>query len=404
MPSYVAGDVLIDAMVITGAAGSLDVTTICQMFFMYEDLLVPGISCEITLLESAELQDYVPLVGEEYLSVSYQAPGLPTFNHVFYLTEMRNANPTAQLKNKAYTLMGVAVEVLKNKTTLVNKIYKTTNDAMVRDLFTSYLGSGKPLVTEPTQGIQDYTVTTRKPMTAIMDILARSVAETHQSSSYLFYEDHKGYNFVTLEQLCGQGSVASFTNYEVVADSIGHNSFRNIISYSLPEVYRVADKLSVGAFASIVKKYDFGDLLYGNLEVIPNVQSMVRTMPALFSSPSFKSQWATPAYYHFTSLDSVKSPTNINTMLPLRTAYAAEFDQLRIVARIYGDSSLMVGQVITLNLMQTVSETGPREPDILLAGNYLITKLSTVILPIDVRPTYTCILELCSGGYSTTPA
>ena len=259
-------------------------------------------------------------------------------------------------------------------------------------------------MTEPTQGIQDYTVTTRKPMTAIMDVLARCGSEIHQSSSYLFYEDHNGFNFVTLEQLCGGSSVASFTNYEVVADSISHNSFRNIISYSLPEVYRVADKLSVGAFASIVKKYDFGDLLYGNLEVIPNVQSMVRTMPALFSSPSFKSQWATPAYYHFTSLDSVKSPTNINTMLPLRTAYAAEFDQLRIVARIYGDSSLMVGQVITLNLMQTVSETGPREPDILLAGNYLITKLSTVILPIDVRPTYTCILELCSGGYSTTPA
>ena len=398
----VPGNVLIDAMVITGAAGSLDVTTICQMFYMYEDLTVPGISCEITLLESVELQDFIPLVGEEYLSVSYQAPGLPTFNHVFYLTEMRNANPTAPLKNKAYTLVGVAVEVLKNKTTLVNKIYKTTNDAIVKDLF-SYLSSGKGIVTEPTQGIQEYTVTTRKPMTAIMDVLARSVSEIHQSSSYLFYEDHNGFNFVTLEQLCGGSSVASFTNYEVVADSISHNSFRNIISYSLPEVYRVADKLSVGAFASIVKKYDFGDLLYGNLEVIPNVQSMVRTMPALFSSPSFKSQWATPAYYHFTSLDSVKSPTNINTMLPLRTAYSAEMDQLRIVARLYGDFSLMVGQVVTLNLMQTVSETGPRESDTLLAGNYLISKLSSVILPIDVRPTYTLIAELVSGGYATTP-
>ena len=401
--SYVPGDCLIDYCTITAAAGTLDVTTIMQMFYMYEDCTVPGISCEITLLESAELHDYLPLVGEEYLNISYSAPGLPSFTHTFYLTEMRNRNPTAQLKNSAYTLMGVAVEVLKNKTTLVNKIYKTNNDAMVRDLFTSYLGSGKPLVTEPTQGIQDYTVTTRKPMTAIMDILARSVAETHQSSSYLFYEDHNGYNFVTLEQLCGQGSVASFTNYEVVADSIGHNSYRNIISYSLPEVYRVADKLSVGAFASIVKKYDFGDLLYGNLEVIPNVQSMVRTMPALFSSPSFKSQWTTPAYYHFTSLDSIKSPTNINTMLPLRTAYAAELDQLRIVARIYMDSSLTVGQVITLNLMQTTSETGPREADTLLAGNYLISKLSTVILPIDVRPTATQILELVSGGLATTP-
>ena len=52
---------------------------------MYEDLTVPGISCEITLLELTELQDFLPLVGEEYLSVSYYAPGLPTFNHVFYL-------------------------------------------------------------------------------------------------------------------------------------------------------------------------------------------------------------------------------------------------------------------------------------------------------------------------------
>ena len=64
----------------------------------------------------------------------------------------------------------------------------------------------------------------------------------------------------------------------------------------------------------------------------------------------------------------------------------------------------MVGQVITLNLMQTTSETGPREADTLLAGNYLITKMSSVILPIDVRPTFTQILELSSGGYATTPA
>ena len=68
------------------------------------------------------------------------------------------------------------------------------------------------------------------------------------------------------------------------------------------------------------------------------------------------------------------------------------------------DSSLTVGQVITLNLMQTTSETGPREADTLLAGNYLISKLSTVILPFDVRPTATQILELVSGGYSSTPA
>ena len=136
MTSYVPGDCLIDYCTITAAAGTLDVTTIMQMFYMYEDCTVPGISCEITLLESAELHDYLPLVGEEYLNISYSAPGLPSFTHTFYLTEMRNRNPTAQLKNSAYTLMGVAVEVLKNKTTLVNKIYKTTNDAMVQDIFT----------------------------------------------------------------------------------------------------------------------------------------------------------------------------------------------------------------------------------------------------------------------------
>ena len=44
MASYVPGDVLIDGMVITGAAGSLDVQSICQMLYIYEDFTVPGIS------------------------------------------------------------------------------------------------------------------------------------------------------------------------------------------------------------------------------------------------------------------------------------------------------------------------------------------------------------------------
>jgi hypothetical protein len=392
------GDVKINGLVITSKGGALDVTHLMQIMEVYEDITLPGINVELVLLDDRDLQDILPLVGSETLIVNYESPGLGSFVHTFALTAMHDENPAPNLKTKAYRLVGVAMEVIRHKTSLVDKSYRTQYSAMVQDIFQTYLQSGNSLEVEQTKGIQHYTVTNKKPFVSIKDILSRSVSDSHESSSYVFFENQQGFHFVTMEQLSGQGPHCTYSNYEVVNQSIFQLNFRNILGYKIPDAFKVAEKLGLGAFASKIQWYDHESLKYGFKIVQPNVQGMTRPQPDIMTQGPH-----TPGIHHFVPKDLRKPDTFLDEMIPKRAAYAAEMDQIRIIVRAFGDSTLTVGQTVDLQLMMTTGQTSTREPDRLLAGKYLVSKLNSIILPGDVRPMFTQVMELLGGGYASAP-
>lgn len=395
-----AGDVSISAIVLSGQRGTVSLTNLLQMMTIYEDVTLPGINCEVVVLDDSDLNSVLPLIGEEILYVNFSTPSLGSFTHSFYVTTMTDANPVSSLKSKAYMITGVAQEVLAHKTTLVNKSYNTNCSNMVQDIFQSFLNSNKSFNVEKTKGIQQYIVDNKKPFVAIKDILLRSVSESHESSSYVFFENANGYHFRTMEDLFNQGASITYTNAEVTSLSIFQVNFRNILGYNLPDQFNTADKLGKGAFASTLQTFDLKTLLFGTNVIKPDTSSMKFGMNSPLSSSSFKQAHSTSGVKRFVPKDSTKPDTGIDQMIPKRSAYAAELDQGRVIIRVFGDSSLTVGTMINLQITQTNADTSLNIAHPLIAGNYMINRLKHVILPQDVKPQYTQIIEAISGSYA----
>jgi hypothetical protein len=312
---------------------------------------------------------------------------------------MDSVVPDDGLKTKTYMLTGVAEEVFTHKTTIVNKAYKTQLSKVVEDILKNYLKTQKQVFTEPTKGIQEYIVTDKRPFAAIKDILVRSVSERRKSSAYVFFEDHNGFNFCTMEFLFSMDPVARFTNYTSPAYSIIPSNFRNIYGYTLPDTFDTAMKLGRGAFTSTLKYIDLETQNYSTKDVSPDVKSMKRGESPLSSSDRFKQLFSNSGMVQYIPKDMRKPDTYIDEMLPNRAAYAAELDQQRLHIAILGDSTLSVGQKIYVELMNVDGTTGPKRPDPLLAADYIITKLIHIIRPVDAQPRYTQSAELMIAAY-----
>lgn len=384
---YSPGDVIVSSIMITGAKGSMEVMDLVQQLDVFNDLMIPGMNCSIVIIDPANLHWLLPLVGNETLDLNYHTPGLKSFVHKFAITTIEDAKHSTALRVKAYKITAVAIEVYTNKKTLVDKSYNTTKDQIVSDVFKKYLVSGKPLVTEATQGVQEYIITNERPFDAINKIRKRSSSVANPSSTYLMFEDLIGYNYVTMEKLFKGPIVGIYDNSDVGGPT--RVTFWTILGYNVPELLNMTMKIGQGAFGSTVKNIDFKTLLFG-------------TGPFSIGSPQGGpgGTGGVAGLSSFIPNDLTRPPTYIDQFIVKQRAFLAQVDQIKLHLKIFGNSTLCVGQQITVNLIINDDTTGARKLDNLppfgIAGNYVIAKLISTILPSDVSPQYFQILECVS--------
>ena len=56
----------------------IDITTLVQSFNIYEDLFKNVTSCDIIIADAMGLIDGLPIVGDEYITLSYRSAGFKT--------------------------------------------------------------------------------------------------------------------------------------------------------------------------------------------------------------------------------------------------------------------------------------------------------------------------------------
>lgn len=391
---YNPGDINIESVVIAGKKGTFDATNLFQQLNIYEDLMIPGLNASIVLFDDKNLQQLLPLIGEEILYVSYNTPSLGSFRHTFAISSMTDASPSSALKMRSYLIEAVAEEVYRNKSTLVQKSYKTNLDKIVKDVFENFLKSNKNLSTEETKGIQEYIITNERPFDAINRIRKRSASTSHPSSSYLFFENQMGYHYDTLESLFEKGKVAEYDNSDVGADDVVRRvNFRTVLGYNLPDVYNTSMKIGQGAFSSNMKVLDFKSLLFSSEDKKPENASGR-------SSGDFKKAMDKSGISSFIPKDLDKPDTFIDKFIPDQRSYLAEVDQCKLHLKIFGDSTLTVGQKIFVHIVVNDGSSGSRQNSAQFAGEYVISKLNSVIYPADIKPRFVQLVEGVSNGVS----
>lgn len=391
------GDVSLNSIFLTSPKGSVDLSQLYQQISIYESTVIPGVNANITIMEDKNFAAVLPLIGEETVTISFNTPSLAGPTYTFSVASMKDASPTTNQKTKEYNLECVATEVNTHKSTLIQKSYNTNIHNMITDIVSTFLKSSKKVITEATMGIQQYIVQNKKPFEAIHDLVKRSASSTNKSSSFVFFENQAGFNFKTLEGMLKGTSVATYTNNSITADSIYRVIFRNLIGYNLPEQFNTPSKIGSGAFASVTKTMDVKNMNFVNNLLQPAAMNIIT------NSANFIAQFAKSAgqSIHIPT-DSRKPPDFIADFLNNQKAFVANLDQLKMTVRIFGDSTIKAGDVITLQMMQVDSSTGNSYLDPVLTGNWLITDLRHIILTSDHKPQYTCILDLANTQCATS--
>lgn len=170
---YETGDIKLVKAILRNNNGTISTGIQGQLISLsiFEDIEQPTLYCELTLLDSINLVQDFPIIGEETLELSYYTPGrdAPTkITFSIYGIEGQSSAPTS--KGSIYTLKGVSAFHFYNASTTVSKAYKTVISDMVADILTDMsnkTGIKTRVSIEPTKGLVPITIPRLSPFSAI---------------------------------------------------------------------------------------------------------------------------------------------------------------------------------------------------------------------------------------------
>ena len=399
--SYQPGDLIINDMSISGR--KINTGFISGSF--YESIFMPCIVAEVNFRDNDDsLFAGLNLSGGEPFNITFQAPGGNKIAYKFLINKPQNLEPSASYKSRTMTLVCASEETFYaaggvDPNGYIQKSYKSKLISdNVRDVLKSYLKTSKNINIEDTKGPQDIIAQNEKVWPFIDRIRRRAVSSKNQSSTYVFFENQNGFNFITIESLFRNSPVKTFVQDNTVGNDINKLTDNNIIGYELSHMFNAVDRIDRGTISSRFSTFNFQTNEYNkkvvqapdNNDKLPGSRS--------WNSQSFSQKFGRyPGRNSNIPYDNRLPITNIPESTPNQLAYSAELMQNTIRLRVFGDTSLKAGDIIDAKIAQRTSLTANPSNDTDISGNMLIASIRHLINPEGDRPRYTCVLECLKG-------
>jgi hypothetical protein len=358
--SFNPGDVVVDYCLISGYKGTVDISRRIKEFSVFEHILKPYTTCEMTLIDNADVIDYnVGLDGYNTLSLSFHQPGQAPYilNHVVMVAEkIRN---TENLRTAIVKIVSHSPQM--TSLPKVQKSYKDmTATSIAADLIHTFLRINKPLVIKaPSRsmlgnGRMPYNINGLGIFQAIKSTLKRAASTTDTSSAYTFFENNRHMVIDTLERMSNDAARTSVaTYYQRPHGKDWHLDVANQpwTIFNLKEEKRV-DR-TVGA------QYD---------------QQSTRTLDQF--SNAFKGKGGGAGSYLNIPYNIQRPPTFMQNVLGPRQRAAAEFDAQSVTILVALNPEVTPGLGFTI---ETMAPAG----DLSSGGN--LDRISGPVLCTEVR-------------------
>jgi len=385
------GEVEILALTLTSSHGYFDMAVYAQRCSVFESIFKNGNYAEFEVLDIDDALGDLRMNGTERVHFSFRVPTRDEIaTYEFAVNSIRLSESQAG-RARTYTIECVSIEVQNSRMGLISKKWKSTVTAATSDIFRNFLGSAKSLQADQTRGVQELRISNKKAFTAINEFAQR--ANGADGNQWLFFENRDGYHFSPIEKMQQQGSVRSLTQHlqpgrDGVAtfgpdDPLG--LYRHILHYEILSKLNVEKTIKMGALKTNVSTWNFDTREFNTKDIVPKVASAaLQGMVSVFGKAG----------------RSVSVPVNgrmptshIPTSAPEAAGAAAAIMQLVVIVQTYGDTIYRAGWVIDVNIPRPVALTGPQQPDQVVSGNFLISKLRHEILHFGHEPRYTCVVE-----------
>lgn len=419
-----AGDISIQDLTLIGANGkTFDISSFMIELNIYEDIFSPTMYGNILLSDSINVIEKLPIIGEEYLRIKVDTPGLSSpIYKTFRVYSVSDRHVVLDDKTQGFILHFCSNEVFVDS---LNKLYGTfsgTISDVAGDIFQNYLLTGRNIVVDGSGNLTDSTdtstlnvtdITSNKatftspgwgPLKCMSWLAAKSLSASFKSADFLFFESNKQFYFGSISSIInGYKSAnyiaAAFYYKQSNIREAGNNVTVDGVQYTPPDLnreYSIAQNFTIvdqfnslkntndGYYSSqmlslnlTTKKYAYNNYDYGaNFDTYKHTDKY-----PMFS----QSQFRNPQSHRIVNVQQTNlydgSRHNTNELAPQvmqnRISLLRGFSNLTIEMAVPGRTNFEVGGIVYFEHPQLgpkdESDATREAKDKYLSGLYLVT-------------------------------
>jgi len=394
---------------------------------IYEDIFKPVITGTIQLNDGSNLLSELAIHGNEYLYVTFGRPGETRpeerYTKVFrvYKIADREKSPDGQIQR--YILHFCSEEQIFSNQQVISRSYSGgTSSEYIANIcrFDLKTNPNKLIDFEISAGPNEFVLTRRTPMEAIEYFAEHSYSQS--LSPFLFFENKKGFNFLSLESLYKRNSIATIqynaAQYTEERDTAPFVNSTNIIDFKFNECFDVNAATKRGLYSSKLFTLDLITQKYSsyNMSLLNqlNRNSMIdsyypfndatnRNNKALYEEfDSGVNYWLTNKNRsnspYFISKGVRSNDTFIEDFLVQRKMLIESINANELHCKVAGNPQFTAGYTVDVNIPAfTQNFKNERVNDPYYSGKYLITAVRHVIVPGSLQT----ILELSKNSVSS---
>lgn len=409
-----AGDVNIRRLeVVSSNKYKIDMTNQVIGIELYEDIFAPFITIALTIRESQDFINALPLRGEEVVNLEISTPTYTKDDQIikglFYIYKLSDRVLFTE-RNAAYTLYCISYEALYDLNLKLSKAYRGNVADIAKEFMgTEGLNTTKKYYIEPTKNSTKYISNFWSPVKNL-NFLTTNAMNIDGNASYLFFENRTGFNFVSLDKLYAQEPYQKFIKDDYVRDSSGNTSTRNlnreyqrILDIKVKVLFDSVKTINNGAFASrlysydlVKKKYTAKD--YNFLSNYAKYSHLNKGSLYTDLKPVSPMSFIYNEVKHYASHNGFPDTSNTN----FQQQRNSKLNLIRssvIEISVLGRTDYTIGQKVYVEIPKPTIMTEKEQAntnsqngfiDSTYSGNYIITAINHVIN----REKHTCVLEL----------
>lgn len=407
-----AGDVEVKSVIIKSLYTSYALNIVNQVLAIniYEDMFSNFITGNISVQESLDLSSTLPMIGEEVLELNITTPGLDApIQGLFYIYKMTDKEYLTD-RSVVYSLHFVSMEAIHDTTKKISKAYAGRVDELVSRVVREGdgLGSNKNLYIDKCSNSLKYVSNFWSPIENIT-YLTKKALSVDNNSSFMFYENRNGFNFVSLETLYKQESFTKFRYDNSTREMTNSTSLRDVnrdyarIQYlSVPKQFDYIEEASSGAFAS--KLYEYNLLLkqfssnnfryednYKDREHLNKYRPRSSNHVTKFNSKVFVNT-------NYSELHTGYKDSTTKYNIQERVSAVGLSRNMKIEIEVPGRTDYTVGQRVEVDIPKAapldslLDKVSNKElyTDLFLSGNYIVSAINHKI----TRAAHSCYMEL----------
>lgn len=214
-----AGDVYIKKLELFSSTGYLlDIDEFFLEMNLYEDIYRPCLRGKLTLSDSRNLIELMPIVGEELLIVEIVTPSFDqSIKKLFRIVGIENRSIVRDKNTQVYTLNFVSAEIIYDVNLPIFKKFEGVITDVIGDIFSNYISQNMILDTSDkmpkeidTSELRVLVESSNKvkfvspgwsPFKIIQWLASKAIPNEGKACTFLFFESSKSFYLTTIEYL-----------------------------------------------------------------------------------------------------------------------------------------------------------------------------------------------------------